>query len=79
LYGGPAAAVRQRHLNQIHLYIHTYIQGNLFADDVQVESAVMLCVNLYSSGVIAALNEFNLAQPGTSVCFKARVKGCIYI
>jgi len=25
LYGGPAAAVRQRHLNQIHLYIHTYI------------------------------------------------------
>jgi len=55
-----------------------YSEGNLFVDDVQVESAVMLCVNLYSSGVITALNEFNLVQPDTVVCLKARVKGCVY-
>jgi len=41
-----------------------YSEGNLFADDVWVESAIMLCVNLYNSGVVAALNEFNMAQPG---------------
>ena len=44
-----------------------YSEGNLFADDVQVESAVTLCVNLYSSGVITALNKFNLVQPDISV------------
>jgi len=44
-----------------------YSEVNLFADDVQVESAVTLCVNLYSSGVITALNKFNLVQPDISV------------
>lgn len=50
----------------------------MFADDVWVESAIMLCVNRYSSGVIDALIEFNTVQPGICVCCKACIKGCVY-